>query len=87
MNGAPGSETITERQFQAACCAAPYLHPKLQAIAYQPLPDVDWEKRRSLLKALPYEKRREIAAILEAAQQERGPPVIDGDGVEGRQTG
>jgi len=29
MRGGPEAEAITERQYEAACAAAPYLHPRL----------------------------------------------------------
>jgi hypothetical protein len=31
MRGGPAAEAISERQYQAACAAAPFLHPKLSS--------------------------------------------------------
>lgn len=60
---------FTSQQFAAAVEAAPYIHPKLQAIAYREQPDEAREKRRNLLAKIPYEQRRQIAQMLQAAQQ------------------
>jgi hypothetical protein len=79
-----GKSGYESDQYQAAVDAAPYIHPKLAAVAFKPMPDAGQEKRHSLLKALPYDKRREIAAILEAhIRQQASGPATDGDGVEG----
>jgi hypothetical protein len=63
---------VSQEQYDAAVDAAPYCHPKLQAIAYKPVPDENREERRKLLAAIPYEKRVELVAILEAAQARLG---------------
>jgi hypothetical protein len=36
-----GSQDITERQFAAACAAAPYVHPKLSAMTLAATSDAD----------------------------------------------
>jgi hypothetical protein len=74
-----GDTTVTDRQFAAAVAAAPFIHPRLSAVAYQPAPDLSGEERRAALAAIPYEIRRRIAALLEQAQASAGGVAIDGD--------
>ncbi len=38
MRGGPDADSITERQLQAAVAAAPYIHPRLAAIAVKEQP-------------------------------------------------
>jgi hypothetical protein len=75
MNGAAWATALTDDQLQCAIAAAPYVHPRLQAIAVQEVPDVEREKRRDLLRRIPFPQRREIAAILEAARQQEESDV------------
>jgi hypothetical protein len=63
-----GKSGFTRMQFEAAVACAPYVHPKLAAIAYTPPPDPDAEKRRNMLAQLTYQERKELQAILEAAR-------------------
>jgi hypothetical protein len=63
-----GKSGFTRTQFEAAVAAAPFIHPKLAAIAYTPPPDPEAEKRRNMLARLTYQERKELQAILEAAR-------------------
>jgi hypothetical protein len=74
-----GDTTVSNQQFEAAVAAAPYCHPRLSAVAYQPTPDVSREERRAAVRAIPYEIRRKIAALLKQAQASAGGAAIDGD--------
>jgi hypothetical protein len=88
MNGREWAKALTDDQLQCAIAAAPYVHPRLQAIAVQEVPDAEREKRRDLLKRIPFEQRREIAAILEAArQQEESDVAAVIEGVSEEQNG
>jgi len=58
----------TRDQYQAAVDAAPYVHPKLAAIAYQPPPDEEAARRGEMLAKLTYEERKQLQAILEGAR-------------------
>jgi hypothetical protein len=81
MNGIPWATEMSDDQLACAIAAAPYVHPRLQAIAVQEVPDDEREKRRDLLKRIPFPQRREIAAILEAARQQEeqdAAAVIEG---------
>ncbi len=68
---------FTQEQYRAAVDAAAYVHPKLAAVAYKEAPDDEREKRRNLLARIPFEQRREIAAILEAARQQEESDVAE----------
>jgi len=48
--------------------AAPFVHPKLAAVAFQEQPNEAAEKRRDLLGKLSYHQRQEILRILAAAE-------------------
>jgi hypothetical protein len=63
-----GKSGFLRDQFEAAVAMAPFIHPKLAAIAYTPPPDPDAEKRRNMLAQLTYQERKELQAILEAAR-------------------
>jgi hypothetical protein len=63
-----GKSGFTKSQFDAAVAAAPFIHPKLAAIAYAPPPDPEAEKRRNMLAQLTYQERKELQAILERAR-------------------
>ena len=60
-----GKSGFTKSQFDAAVAAAPFIHPKLAAIAYQPPPDEEAARRREMLAKLTYEERKALQAILE----------------------
>jgi hypothetical protein len=53
MRGGAEAATITDRQLQAAIAAAPYLHPKLAAVAVRqdPPPDPDRAARAAAIRA------------------------------------
>ena len=48
--GGPGADKISDRQLQAAIAAAPYVHPKLAAVAVNDVtpPARDEEKRKQI---------------------------------------
>ena len=56
----------SDRQLKMAVEAAPYCHPKLQAIAFKQAPDDGAERRRQALSALSYDQRRAILATIES---------------------
>jgi hypothetical protein len=77
-----GKSGFTKSQFDAAVAAAPYVHPKLAAIAYTPPPDPEAEKRRNILAQLTYQERKELQAILERARTRAGVQIetsLDGE--------
>ena len=70
-----------EQAVQCMIAAAPFVHPRLAAIAIQEVPDETAAARRSLLARIPFAQRREIAQILAAAQAQEEAAVgvlIDG---------
>src|SRR5689334_7164474 len=85
-DGGAEAEKIIVRQLQAAIAAAPYCHPRLAAIAHVSPPDPDMERRRDMLRALPYQQRQQILDILATAQASgdvgNKPPQIEGAPVE-----
>jgi hypothetical protein len=77
-----GKSGFTLSQFNAAVACAPYVHPKLAAIAYTPPPDPEAEKRRNMLAQLTYQERKELQAILERARTRAGVQIetsLDGE--------
>jgi hypothetical protein len=76
-----GKSGFTKSQFDAAVAAAPYVHPKLAAIAYTPPPDEEAARRREMLAKLTYEERKALQAILEGARARVAIQIeADGDG-------
>jgi hypothetical protein len=70
-----GKSGFTKSQFEAAVAAAPYVHPKLAAIAYTPPPDEEAARRREALAQLTYQERKELQAILEGARARAGVQI------------
>jgi hypothetical protein len=76
-------------QYRAAVDAAPYMHPKLTAIAYQPPPDEEAAERREMLAKLTFDERKELISILErararaAVQLDASAERADGDDHQG----
>jgi hypothetical protein len=76
-----GKSGFTKSQFDAAVAAAPYVHPKLAAIAYTPPPDEEAARRREMLAQLTYQERKALQAILEGARARTGVQIetsVDG---------
>jgi hypothetical protein len=63
-----GKSGFTRSQFDAAVAAAPYVHPKLAAIAYTPPPNEEAAQRREMLAKLTYEERKRLQTILEGVR-------------------
>jgi hypothetical protein len=63
-----GGSGYERAQFDAAVAAAPFIHPKLTAIAYTPPPDEEAARRREMLAKLTYDERKQLQAILERAR-------------------
>ena len=78
MNGEPWAEALTPEQLACAIAAAPYVHPKLAAVAYTPLPDAAEARRRDLLRGLSYAQRQAILDIMATAQVQQ----IEGEASE-----
>lgn len=78
-----GREPEVEKQrFDAAVAAAPYVHPRLAAVAIKEIPDGNAERRKSMLAGLNYQQRQAIAGILAAAalgdDEVDTPAVVEG---------
>lgn len=78
MEGA-NKRTITDRMFKAAIEAAPYVHPKLSAVAVKQVPNPEDERRRAALSGLSYQQRREILAIIGPAMGGEIEGVVEGE--------
>lgn len=78
MNAVPGSDKVTDRQFNAAVAAIGYCHARLAAVAYVPPPDQGDQQRRSALAGLNYQQRKQIEQILLGATIE-GDPLTEDD--------
>jgi hypothetical protein len=78
-DGGPEADKITPRMLEAAIAAAPYCHARLAAVAYVPPPDDSRDRRRDMLRRIPYQQRKQIAEIMAAALA----TVDDGPEIEG----
>jgi hypothetical protein len=68
-----GDMTITDQQFEAAVAAAPYVHPRMAAMAVQTVPEPDPAE-----EALRTQQRAELIAALQAMARAE-PLLIEGD--------
>ena len=68
MSGDAWAMALTREQVEMAVAAAPYVHPKLAAVAYMPPSDHRAEQRRDMLRGLGYHQRQAILDILATAQ-------------------
>jgi hypothetical protein len=66
-----GDTTITDRQFEAAVAAAPYIHPRMAVMAVQSVPELD-----PLEEARRAQQRNELIAALQVLAKAE-PLVID----------
>ena len=67
-NGDPRFDDFTDQQVEWMIAAAPYVHPRLAAVAYIPPNDGRAEQRRDMLRNLGYHQRQAILDILATAQ-------------------
>ena len=78
MAGGADADQITDRQLQCAIAAAPYVHPKLSAVAFVPPRDTSDDGRRSVLARLTYDERKEIERLFATASARLPGAEIDG---------
>ena len=78
MSGGAEAEKITDRQLQCAIAAAPYVHPRLSAVAHIPPRDTTDDGHQQALACLTYEERKEIERMLVAAKRRIHGPEIKG---------
>lgn len=64
----PKFADYTDRELNCMIAAAPYVHPRLAAVAYIPPNDGRAEQRRDMLRNLGYHQRQAILDILATAQ-------------------
>lgn len=89
MNGHDWAMELTPEQVSMAVAAAPYVHPKLNAVAFTETADASAERKRDALRNLDYHQRQEILKILAAAQQQQieaiAEAIEDNDNGNGNQ--
>lgn len=69
----PNGKEVTDDQFGAAVCAAPFLHSRLSAVAYKevpPSPRVD-------LSGLSLEEKKSLLELMDRITQAE-PPTVEG---------
>lgn len=77
MNGVRWAMELTADQVAMAVAAAPYVHPRLAAVAIQETPDPNMERRRDMLRGLSYQQRQQILDIMATAQVQQLEAVAE----------
>jgi len=77
MNGVPWAMALSADQIAMAVAAAPYVHPRLAAVAIQETADPNLERRRDMLRGLNYQQRQQILDILATAQVQQIEAVAE----------